>query len=328
VEWAAGDLVKQKERDRQLRAKAKQRRREEREYHQACDARDKALQTQTEADTAAGRERLHRMWAKEQAYFDKKCVELRTEKANKKKAERRAKKKKQAEMQREAEEKEANRLSCEEQAKEVRRQVRSIWNHDHNKRMARNEQAAEEERVTKQKAVERMRWLADEESRQKHERMSLTCQIRAEREYQSANEQRNKCDRMVRHTELALHSAMVQKHEKMMAMQQLDQQYVDRVANRHDNYRASWSHEHRVTEMFRQQRNKQVGQHYILQTPDQGAVDVRLTRSSTTIGARPVPSASQMHLPSPMSIASDGRNPVSRTHPLPTLATKQKHRLL
>merc|ERR1712139_698522 len=98
-------------------------------------------------------------------------------------------------------------------------------------------------------------------------------------------------------------------HQKMMAMKQLEQQWSERVAQRHNSYKEAWAQEHHETELFRQQRNKQVGKYYRLQTPDRGTVDVRMTRTGSTIGSRPVPSATAMHSVSPMSVTGDARNP-------------------
>jgi len=331
--WAVLDAERQQKKDKQLRNRAKLQRRQERERQAALEAKQEAERIKSDETTEEGRRNLHQMWAVEEAFFQKKCEELAQEKADKKKQERKAKRKHEAEMRRQAEQEEKARLEHREQAELHKSASQAMWARDYQTSRARIKAAADKEQAEAQALAQRKKWIADQNACQRDERYNLTCQIEAERSSQNSHEQQAKCDRMVRHTELALHSAMVHKHEKMMAMKHLEQQWNDQVANRHQNYQAQWSAEHRMTEMFRQQRSKSVGKFYQLQTPNQGTADVRFTRSSTTIGARPVPSAQQMHSPSPLSQEYDGRIPrgnsmASMTHPLPMLATKSRHRLL
>ena len=279
-----------------------------------------AERAKTAETTEDGRRKLHKMWAKEQARISQGADEIQKGKEDKKKQERRAKKQLEKLQAEEAEarlEELQNRMLA---GKEMKRQVRDTWAKDQDLRKQRRDSLANQEKAAAKALAQRKRWMAEEAQDQKLARIDLTKQIEAERATQNLQEQQAKSDRMVQHTELALHSAMVQKHEKMMAMKQLEQQWNDRVANRHTNYKEAWAQEHRVTEMFRQQRNKQVGKYYRLQTPDKGTVDVRMTRSGTTIGSRPVPSATAMHSVSPMSVTSDARSPIARlsvSHPLP-----------
>ena len=141
----------------------------------------------------------------------------------------------------------------------MKRQVCEQWERDQHMKQVKREKMEAERRAAHKARLELNKKLAEERAQQKKAKSDLRRQIREERLDQLEREQNAKMDRMIVHTEHALSSAMADKQREMTAVQAMEDDWAKRVADRHSRYSQSWNEEQRILNMFRQQRNKQVG---------------------------------------------------------------------